>query len=197
LLLAVFCFAQKTQAQDHRLNLNLNYSVTQPFGSLHDYAGKTSFNSWNGSLMYDISPSFSAGLTLGFHDYYKKIPRMIYSDKTTDISAVQTHTLQTIPVQATGIYTIHGGRQGVHPYLGLGVGITDVNYEKYWGEFADQDNRVAFSISPMAGLKIPLGQTSPVKLNIGVRYNYVPYSYNEIDNINSLEGNVGISIHFH
>src|SRR5690242_18441203 len=151
LFLVLFCFGRKSQAQDqHHFKLNLNYSAARPFGTLHDYADKTSFSGWNGSLMYEVSPSFSAGLRAGFQDYYQKLPRALYSDKTTDVSAVQTHTLQTIPIQATALYTVHGTQPGIHPYVGLGIGITDVNYEKYWGEFVDQDNKVAFSISPTA-----------------------------------------------
>lgn len=178
-----------------RLSLNLNYGISQPLGSLHDYAGKTSFNGWNASLLYQFNPKIAAGLGVGFYDYYQKIPRKIYEDKTTAISAVQTHTLQLIPIQPTIIYTPNGDKPGIQPYIGIGIGVADVNYEKYWGEFVDKQNKVGFSVSPMAGVHIPFSKTSPLQFNIGVKYNYAPYAYNEIKNVSSVEGNAGISIH--
>lgn len=197
LTLALLPALQKLQAQDHRLKLDLNYQVSQPFGSLHDYVNKTSFNGWNGALMYDINPNWSGGLSIGFQDYYQKIPRQVYHSGTTDISAVQTHTLQSIPVEATGRYTWRAAQPGIHPYAGLGIGIADINYEKYWGEFVDQYNTVHFSVSPMAGLLIPISERSPVDVNIGVRYNYVPYSNNEVGNLSALHGNIGLQIGLH
>lgn len=178
-----------------RLSLNLNYGISQPLGSLKDYTDKTSLTGWNVSLLYQINPQLAAGLGVGYYNYYEKIPRKVYEDKTTAVSAVQSHTLQLVPVQPTIIYTPHGEKPGVRPYVGLGIGVTDVNYEKYWGEFADSQNKIAFSVSPMAGVHIPFSQTSPIALNAGVRYNYVPYSHNEIKNISTIEGNIGLSIH--
>jgi hypothetical protein len=173
--------------------LMLDYSISQPLGSFHDYAGKTSFIGWNASLLYQFNPKFAAGLGFGYHDYYQKIPRMVYQDKTTAISAVQTHTLQLIPVQPTAIFTPNGGKGGIQPYVGLGIGVADVNYQKYWGEFVDKKNKIGFSVSPLAGIQIPIGKSAPVKVNVGVKYNYDTFKYNEINNISTIEGNVGIS----
>jgi hypothetical protein len=181
--------------RDSKLWLTLDYAVSQPLGSLKDYADKTSFAGWNVSLLYQFNPKIAAGLGVGFYNYYQKIPRQVYEDKTTSISAVQSHTLQLIPIQPTIVFTPHGGEAGVQPYVGLGVGVADVNYEKYWGEFVDKTNKVGFSVSPMAGVRIPIGKTSPVKVNIGVKYNYAPFAYNEIKNISTVEANAGISIH--
>lgn len=177
-----------------RLSLNLNYSLSQPLGSLKDYADKMSFTGWNVSLLYQVNPKLSAGLGVGYNYFYQKIPRQVYDDKTTAISAVQSHTLQLIPIQPTVIYTPKGDKAGLKPYVGLGIGIAAVNYEKYWGEFVDSQNKIAFALSPMAGVRIPFSQKSPVAVNVGVKYNYVPYSYNEVNNISTVEGNVGLSI---
>jgi hypothetical protein len=179
-----------------RLRLNLHYGISQPLGSLKDYADKTSFNGWNASLLYEINPKIAAGLGVGFYDYYQKIPRQIYHDGNTDISAVQTHTLQFIPIQPTVVFTPKGDEPGIKPYVGLGIGIADINYAKYWGEFVDQQNKIAFSVSPMAGVRIPFGESSPLGANIGVKYNFAPFKYNEVTNINSVEANVGLSIRF-
>lgn len=175
--------------------LNLNYGISQPLGTLHDYTDRTSFAGWNISLLYKINPKISAGLAIGYYDYYQKIPRRVYQDKTTSISAVQSHTLQFVPIQPTVIYTPQGDKQGIQPYVGLGVGVADVNYAKYWGEFVDKDNKIDFSISPIAGVRIPFSKKSPVYFNADLKYNYAPFSYNEVGNLSTVEVNAGLSIY--
>lgn len=175
--------------------LNLNYGISQPLGTLKEYADKMSFSGWNAALLYQINPKIAAGLGIGFYDYYQKIPRQVYHQGNTDISAVQSHTLQLIPVQPTIMFTPKGDQPGIQPYIGLGIGVADVNYQEYWGEFVDKQNKIGFSASPMAGIHIPFTKTSPFKLNVGVKYTYAPFTYNEIHNISMVEANVGLSIH--
>lgn len=184
-----------TRYSNSNFLLNLNYGISQPLGTLKDYANHTSFAGWNASLLYQINPKIAAGLSAGYYSYYQKIPRQVYHQGYTDISAVQSHTLQFIPVQPTILYTPGGDKPGIQPYAGLGIGPAFVNYQKYWGEFVDSKNKMSFSVSPMAGIHIPFGKTSPLKFNVGVKYNYVPFTYNEIHNISTVEANVGLSIH--
>lgn len=175
--------------------INLNYALSQPLGSLKNYTGKTSFNGWRASLLYQLNPKWAVGLGSGFYDYYERIPRKIYSDKNSAISAVQTHTLQLIPIQPTLLYFPKGNvGKGIHPYVGLGIGVTDVNYKNYWGEFVDKENSIAFSASPMAGIRIPFSETSPLQFNADVRYNFIPYNRNDIQTIHTIGANVGLSI---
>ncbi len=177
------------------LYLNINYAVSQPLGSLKDYADKTSFRGWNISLLYAINPKWQVGLSSGFYDYYQQFPRKLYHSNGSDISAVQTHTLQLIPIQPTVLYFPGEGDQKVKPYFGLGIGVTDVNYKLYWGKFAGKDNSFAFSASPVVGIRIPFTTTSPLQFNADVKYNFVGYNKNNISSIHTVEANVGLSIH--
>lgn len=177
-----------------RLWLDLNYGLSQPLGSLKDYTDKTSTNGWRASLLYQINPKIAVGLGSGFYDYYERIPRKIYQDKNTTISAVQTHTLQLIPIQPTILYFLGDQKKNVKPYIGLGIGVTDVNYKNYWGEFVDKENSISFSASPMIGLRIPFSPTSPLSFNADLRYNFVSYNRNGIKTIQAPEANVGLSI---
>ncbi len=177
-----------------KLWLDLNYAVSQPFGGLKDYANKTSTNGWRASLLYQFNPKLAIGLGSGFYDYYERIPRRVYQDKNTAISAVQTHTLQLIPIQPTVLYFPGEEGKRVKPYVGLGIGVTDVNYKNYWGEFADKVNSISFSASPMVGIRIPFTKTSPLSFNADLRYNFIPYNKNGIQTINTAEANIGLSI---
>lgn len=187
------------QVGDHngpsKLMVTLNYGASLPLGSLHQYVDKPSFTGWNAQLMYEINPKVAVGLGFGFYDYYQKLPRALYEDKGTTISAVQSRTLQYVPIQPTILFTPNGNTGKVRPYVGLGIGGALVNYNKYWGEFADKHNKFAFSVKPMAGIRVPFSSKSPLQLNVGVGYNYSPYSYNEVHNLSTVEANVGLSLH--
>ena len=177
-----------------RLHLNLNYGLSQPLGSLKDYADATSANGWRIDLLYKINPKWRVGLGAGFYDYYHRVPRKVYTDANSSISAVQTHTMQLIPIQPTVLYFPGEGDHKVKPYIGLGVGITDVNYKNYWGKFLEKDNSVAFSASPVVGIRLPFSDTSPLAFNADVRYNFISYSKHDLSNLQTIEANVGLSI---
>ncbi len=177
------------------VSLNLNYSIAQPLGSLSDYAGNTSFRGWQVGLQYSLNDRLALGLKTGFSDFYERVPRALYPGKGEDVSAVQTHTLQTIPILATVHYSLASPEAKVIPYAGVGVGTANMNYEKYWGEFVEQENKWAFQVSPELGVNVPFGKYSPVMLNANVQYNYAPFKVNEITNFNSVQANIGVKFH--
>lgn len=178
------------------LSFQLNYSITQPFGSLSDdYADNTSFRGWNFGFQYALNDRLSLGARVGFADFYERLPRAVYPGKGEDISAVQTRTLQTIPIMAAAQYTFAGPDAKVMPYAGLAVGMANMNYEKFWGEFVEKHNKWAFQVSPELGLNVPFGKYSPVMFNANVQYNYAAYKYAEISNFNTLQANIGLRFH--
>ncbi|WP_295117939.1 outer membrane beta-barrel protein [uncultured Chitinophaga sp.] len=179
------------------LSVNFNYSGAQPLGSLSDYASKASFRGWKAGINYGINDRWSVGLGFGFNDFYEKTDRMVYPDKNSDISAVQQRTLQVLPIQAVASYNFAKADAKVIPYGSLGIGTANMNYEKYWGEFVEKENKWAFLVSPELGINVPFGKYSPVMFNASVQYNYAPYTMNEISSFNSLQGNIGIKFHIH
>ncbi|MCW3467369.1 porin family protein [Chitinophaga nivalis] len=193
------CFAAQAVSAQYRppLSVDINYSIAQPLGSLKDYSNKTSFRGWSAGLQYMLNDQLSVGIRSGFQDFYERLPRAVYPDKSGAVSAVQSRTLQTIPIQATVGYAFTKPDKAVIPYANLGIGAANMNYEKYWGEFVEKDNSWQFLISPEIGINVPLGQASPVMFNAGIRYNYSPYKYNDITSYNTIQGNIGVKYHFH
>lgn len=177
------------------VSFNVNYSIAQPLGSLSDYAKNTSFRGWTAGLNYAINDRLSVGGKVGYADFYERLPRAVYPGKGEDVSAVQTHTLQTIPILATVQYSFAKADARVIPYAGVGIGTANMNYEKYWGEFVEKENKWAFQVSPELGINIPFGKYSPVMLNANVQYNYAPYKLNEITNYSSIQANIGLKFH--
>ncbi|WP_343701983.1 outer membrane beta-barrel protein [Chitinophaga sp.] len=187
-------FAQSSSSRPP-FSFNLNYSIAQPFGSLSDYASKTSFRGWQAGFQYALNDKLSLGAKVGFADFYERFPRAVYPGKGEDVSAVQTHTLQTIPILATVQYNFAGPEARVIPYGGLGIGTANMNYEKFWGEFVERENKWAFQVSPELGINVPFGKYSPVMLNANVQYNYAPFKVQEISNFNSIQANIGLKFH--
>src|SRR5690606_5502822 len=122
-------------AQQQKLTMNINYAVNTPVGNFKsDFVNKTSFRGWNANILYGVTDRLSLGLEAGFADYYQKYPRKVYDTKGGNISAVLTHSIQTVPVMIKGRYNLVP--EGiVQPYIGLGAGGNFVSYNQYLGEF--------------------------------------------------------------
>ncbi|PSL47762.1 outer membrane protein with beta-barrel domain [Chitinophaga niastensis] len=197
ILIFAGCMAAQTVSAQVRppLSVDINYSIAQPLGSLKDYSDKTSFRGWSAGLQYMLNNQLSVGIRTGFQDFYQKLPRAVYPDKMGDVSAVQTRTLQVIPIQATVGYAFTKPDKAIIPYASVGIGAANMNYEKYWGEFVEKNNSWQFMVSPEIGINVPFGKASPVMFNANVRYNYAPYSYSDITGFNSVQGNIGLKFH--
>ncbi|ASZ14262.1 porin family protein [Chitinophaga pendula] len=197
ILLLAGCLGMQAATAQVRspLSVQVDYSIAQPLGSLKDYANKTSFRGWRAGLQYSLNDRFSVGLRTGYQDYYERLPRAVYPDKSGDISAVQTRTLQVIPILATAQYQLTKPESAVIPYVGIGIGGAHLNYEKYWGQFVEQEKKWAFQVAPEVGVNIPFGRTSPLLFNASVQYNYSPYNVGEITSFNAVQANVGLRLH--
>lgn len=160
----------------HRVVMNAHYSVSLPVGGFKDYIPSTSFRGWNASVGYRINQKVALGLTTGFQDFYEKFDRQFFKDEEgRDISAVVSHSLQTIPLLATVHYTL-SDQQRLQPYVAIGAGANLVIRSRYLGQFADNDNKFKFAARPEVGLFIPLKKESEAGLNIAGAFNYMPYN---------------------
>jgi outer membrane protein W len=196
LLMIAFVGTQSAFAQVRSpLSINADYSIAQPFGSLKDYTNKTSFRGWRAGIQYHLNDQLAIGVRTGFQEFYEKLPRAVYSDKSGDISAVQTRTLQTTPILATVQYQLTKPDAPVIPYVGLGLGTVNMVYNKYWGQFSDRYSSWQFMASPELGINIPFGKGSPVLFNASVQYSYAPYKVEEISSYNVIQANVGLKVH--
>ena len=177
------------------LSLNLNYSIAQPLGSLKDYADKTSFRGWTAGLQYHINDKISFGIRSGYQEFYQQLPRAVYPIKGGEISAVQTRTLQVVPLLATFQYQLAKPDATVIPYVGIAAGAASMEYNKYYGEFTDRYKDWAFMASPEIGINIPFGKGSPLLFNASIQYTYSPYKEQDITNYNVVQANVGLRLH--
>lgn len=196
LLLLLLCSAFGwLNAQQNTLSLKLNYSTATPLGSsFRDIVSKTSFAGFGAELNYRISDHWSAGLESGSQAFYEKYPRQLY--KTTDgsdISAVLSNHVQTVPVLLKAQYWMTPDKP-VQPFVALGVGGNIITYDQYAGEFStDAKSKFGFAARPELGLFVPFRKGSAAGISISAAYNYMPFKYNGIEDLNSVSGRIGIS----
>jgi Outer membrane protein beta-barrel domain len=192
--LALLCGAG-VFAQDNGLTLKLNYSVAIPMGSFKDNViGNTSYKGFGAELMYHTSNSFSIGLVSGSQAFYQKYPRQLYKTSDgSDISAVLSNTVQTVPILLKAQYNFLA-EKAVRPYIALGVGGNAITYSQYAGAFSnDARSRFGFMASPEAGVYIPFKKYSRAGFSLGAGYNFMPFNYNGISNLNNITARAGIS----
>lgn len=191
-LVAGLFTAGATQAQEGRLNLNINYSINTPTGNFKDVIDKTSYRSWAASLLYGINDKLSVGLGTGFQDFYQKYPRQVYKlADGSDVSAVLTNSIQAIPILAQVQYNFTP-QAAVQPYVGVGVGGNLVLYRQYLGEFGDNKNKFGFAARPEAGVFIPFRKGGPSGITLRADYNYMPVKYNDLDGMSNWGAGVGV-----
>jgi hypothetical protein len=203
------CLLAMAQPRKGDSYMNLFYSVATPTGNF-----KSSFidrTSWRGSaieLMWYASDNVAIGASLAFQDFYQKTPRDLYvlSDGS-DISAVRSRSLQTIPLMFRTTYypvkmktatgTVLAGNRyepglQVLPYINVGVGVNMVPYQQLLGIFVNADDfNAGFAGMAGAGLKVPFGRFLQNGFLLEANYNLMPYNQFVMNNVNHFNFRLG------
>ena len=188
-------FALHANAQQQgQLKFDLNYSYAIPLGSFKsDLISNASPRGANGAIMYGISNKWSAGLHVGYQDFYQKYPRDIYQTGSHEVtSAVLTNSIQTIPILAKATFSPLGSKAPVQPYLSVGAGLGLINYDQYLGEFGSTDNSASFAAQGGLGVKVPFGKYSAAGFKVGANYNYMQYKKFGYSNLNNVSLQAGV-----
>lgn len=182
------------RAQKDKLSLNLNYNYSFPLGTFRsDVVKDASPRGFTGNLMYSIRPEFSAGLGIGYQDYYQKYGRQLYNTgKSQQVSAVVTNSLQMVPVMARAEYSPLRSMARIQPYLVLAAGANFINNDQYLGEFVNGHTTVGFRALAGVGVKVPLGKMSGWGIDAGGSYDFAPYNKFGIKNLNTANVHAGI-----
>lgn len=194
LLTMMFFLLGLMQAPAQRGEVRLTASIAgaTPLGDFKDVVDKTSLRGMDATILYGINDKLSAGLNIGFQDFYQKFPRALYKlSDGSDISAVLTNSIQTIPLLATARYNfMPGGR--VQPYASAGAGGAIVLNKQYIGEYPNESNKFSFAAKPAVGVYIPFRKQGEVGVNLAVNYNYIAYKETDASNLSYLGFTIGI-----
>ena len=181
------------KAQKGETKLNIGYNMGLPMSDFKDFVSTTSYRGFNASVLHGISDKISVGLATGFQDFYQKNARQLYHfSDGSDVSAVVTYTIQTIPILADVKYNFSPAAT-IQPYAAIGVGGNMIAYNQMFGEFGNQQSKFGFAARPELGLFIPFKNKVP-GFSIGASYNIMPFKEADIKNLNSLGIHAGISV---
>lgn len=191
-IIAVSMFTIITSAQQGEVRMTATLSGATPAGHFKDLVDKTSLRGVDIKILYGINDQFSIGLNTAFQDFYQKLPRAVYKlSDGSDISAVLTNSVQTIPVLATARYNfLPGGR--IQPYATAGAGAAGILYRQYIGESLNENNKLNFAARPGLGIYIPLRKQGEVGIDLGVNYTYIAYKQDDISNLSYFGLTLGI-----
>jgi hypothetical protein len=186
-------FVSTLKAQRGANTFTINYTAAFPTGSFKDIVSKSSFRGFDASFLHGVSEKVSIGLGTGFQDFYQKNPRQLYKlADGSDLSAVLTYSIQTIPILAKVKYNF--SPEGlVQPYAAVGAGVNLIQYQQLFGQFGESQAKVRFAARPEAGVHIPFRQGG-TGFNIGASYNIMPLNLDDVKNLNNLSVHAGISI---
>jgi hypothetical protein len=192
LVLAGF-ISMEAIAQQGTWKMNLNYSAAFPMGEYKNFIENNSYRGWQGSIQYGITDKISLGLGTGYQDFYHKTPRAVYeNNEGGHVSAVVSHSIQTIPILIQGKYNFLP-QATVQPYAGLGIGGNLVMFREFLGEFGTSTNTFRFAARPEAGVYIPFRKGGETGITIGGTFNYMPFNKVGVENLNSIGVHAGIA----
>jgi hypothetical protein len=192
-LIAFLFSATLAIAQKGENKFNISYSAALPTGSFKNVVSSNSFRGFNASILHGLSDKVSIGVVTGFQDFYQKYPRQLYKlSDGSDLSAVRSYSVQTMPILADVKYNFAPGGT-VQPYAAIGAGANFVSYNQLFGEFGDKQAKIGFAARPEAGLEIPFGKGG-AGFTLGASYNIVPFKEDDLKNLNNIGVHAGITI---
>lgn len=191
-IVAILAQTINVSAQRGELRMTASVAGAVPTGGLKDLVDKTSLRGADVTIMYGITHKLGIGLDLAFQDFYQKFPRAVYKlSDGSDISAVITNSIQTIPFLATARYNITTG-SAAQVYASAGLGGSVVINRQFLGESPIDDDKISFAAKPGLGVYFPFRKGGEVGLNLGVHYNYIAYKQAGISDLSSVGFTVGI-----
>lgn len=182
------------QAQKGVTKATIQYNMGLPTGSFNSNLSETSLRGFKADVLHGLNDKLSIGFGTGFQDFYQKNPRQVYKlTDGSDVSAVLSHSIQTIPLLATARYSFTPGA-AVQPYAGLGVGGNLITYSQLLGEFGDQQSSFGFAARPEAGIYVPFKKGGESGFTLGASYNIMPFNKIGFSNLNNIGIQAGVSI---
>ncbi len=202
ILVTIFAISSIARDGDSGVENNgffaFNYSMGTTFGSSNEFIGEPSFRGFNFDYRRKLNPNVSAGILLGYQHFYEKLDRDLYqapNNPGVTISSVQSRLLSVIPVTIQGhYYFVNDSR--FEPYLGFGIGVYKLEYEKWWGAAEDANDEWKLGMNGQIGTTFAI-TPDYFGINLGLVYHWVPsYEYNEIDGVTFLNLNLGLYLNF-
>ncbi|NTS40963.1 outer membrane beta-barrel protein [Flavisolibacter sp. BT320] len=173
----------------------VQHSLGIPMGSLKSAAPDVSARGARVALYFGINDNLAIGGGAAYQDFYHKKDRALYKlEDGSDISAVRSYSIQTIPILFESKWSFSPGK-AIQPYVGLGIGGNLVNYNDYLGEFgAEQKTSFGFAARPHAGVYIPFRKHGESGFTLSGSYSIMPFKTTALSNLNHIGIHAGVTL---
>ncbi|WP_373513081.1 hypothetical protein [Persicitalea sp.] len=162
-----------------------------PFSS--GYIDQPTIKSYSLSVDWILQKPVSIGLEVGKTFYSQRLPRAVYELDDREVSAVQTRTIDLMPIQGVLSYYFATANSMIRPYVQVAAGADLLTYSLYYGSLADQKQSVNFTYGGAAGAKFLFKKDGSIGADIRVKYNQTSFNYDYVDKgIGQFNATVGL-----
>lgn len=162
-----------------------------PFSS--GYIDKPTLQNFSLGIDWVLRQPISVGVELGRTSYSQRLPRAIYETDEGQISAVQTRTIDLMPIQGVLSYYFAAPNAMIRPYVQVAAGADVLTYSLYYGNLANQKQAVKFTYGGALGAKFLFKRDGAVGADVRVKYNQTSLEYDYIDKgVGQVSATVGL-----
>lgn len=172
--------------------IGLRYGVAQTAGGMSTYIDQLASGQYALAGEMVLTEKFAFGAQIGVGSFKQRMPRQVYNFDGTDISAVQTRSLNRFALLATGTYHVAPVTATLRPYVQAGLGVSLIDYINYWGMLDDAKSTFTYTTQLAAGLQVLFSKEGHLGADLQVHYQYSPFTYDYITNVSTLGGSVGL-----
>lgn len=193
LFLILCCTTLGVWAQD-KTSLGVSYQYAVPTGAFkNNFIDKGSARGLSLDLMYAINPKWRLGGAISYQDFYQKDARQMYTlEDGSDLSAVQSNSIQTTPLMAKALYLPSPEKQ-FQPYISVGAGVNLVQVNQMLGGFDNiNDVHTGFAAQGGLGVKYAVGKAKRTSVTANAAYNYMPFNKYDIGSLHHVAVGVGL-----
>lgn len=170
-----------------------NWNISLPIGDFSKWISPASFFGFSATGRYFLIGGFGLGWSIGYNNYYEKVPYETYFFEGGAISASHYNYTYMVPFRMDVFYNYKPAGI-ISPYLALGIG---GNYQENHLLIQDYDlyeNTWNFILNPELGAVIRFGEGSSWGVRMGVNYLFTTArtEYYDLKNFQSVNFNLGI-----
>jgi outer membrane protein len=197
--IAIIIFSIPANAQTNRVrvpnfrqnNFRINYDVAVPLGKMsNDFINSMSWRGVSIENRWAVKPKITAGFLIGWQVFAQRFDNytLEFDNGNSALTGNQFRTINTFPIQGNVHYTFLDN-SAILPWVGMGIGTAYSNQVMQVGFYEDRRNIMSFSLTPQAGIDIPIDRVSSISFS--TRYNLFLHS-NQAFNYSFLVFSVGL-----
>jgi hypothetical protein len=129
-------------------------------------------NGLKAGYRFFINERFSVGGDLGYASYDQYFPKRTFVRKDGAITTDYFNYITGYNIVASGQYNIPLKSELIYPYVGVGMGVSSLEYTQYYNIYTETDRSWGFLARPEAGVLVRLFKRKSIGLMGAVHYDY-------------------------